>query len=98
MDAATNYSAAPGNRRGTSSRTGQNTRARLRAWALFLYGPWCAHCRQGIDLELSYPDPWSYSTDHIRMQRDGGLHLFCNVQPSHLICNSRHGGGKRGRR
>lgn len=84
--------------RGTSSRTGQNTRARLRRWALFLYGPWCGYCKESIDLELKYPHPASFSIDHIKLQRDGGAHLFCNVRPAHLLCNSKHGGSKRGRK
>jgi 5-methylcytosine-specific restriction endonuclease McrA len=51
----------------------------------------CQLCDEVIDLSLSYPDPWSFSIDHVRPIARGGPDTPANVQSSHLRCNIRKG-------
>jgi HNH endonuclease len=51
----------------------------------------CGICKDPIDLRLQYPDLQSLSIDHIVPVSLGGTNLQSNLQPSHLICNSKRG-------
>lgn len=53
----------------------------------------CFHCGQPIDYDLRWPDPASFSADHLRpyvrhpeLRLDPG-----NVVSSHLLCNQKKG-------
>lgn len=48
----------------------------------------CGICKQTIDIALKYPDPFTYSIDHIVPLSKGGAHALYNLQPAHLICNT----------
>jgi 5-methylcytosine-specific restriction endonuclease McrA len=47
----------------------------------------CGICNLPIDLRLKYPDPMSFSIDHIVPRSQGGTHAMHNLQASHLSCN-----------
>ena len=51
----------------------------------------CGICKEPIDLRLQYPDPRCLSIDHIVPVSLGGTNLQSNLQPSHLICNTKRG-------
>ena len=51
----------------------------------------CGICHEPIDLRLQYPDPLSISIDHIIPVSQGGNNFQGNLQPAHLICNTRRG-------
>ena len=51
----------------------------------------CGICNKHIDLQLQYPDPNSLSIDHIIPISLGGNNFQANLQPSHLICNTKRG-------
>lgn len=47
----------------------------------------CGICNEPIDLRFIYPNPRSYSVDHIVPRSLGGLHNIDNLQATHLECN-----------
>lgn len=51
----------------------------------------CGICTEPIDLRLDYPNPKSFSVDHIIPRSAGGSHHISNLQPAHLDCNARRG-------
>jgi 5-methylcytosine-specific restriction endonuclease McrA len=51
----------------------------------------CGICQQLIDTNLKYPDPMSFSIDHIIPRSQQGSHSFDNLRPAHLECNSLRG-------
>ena len=51
----------------------------------------CGICDDPIDLELRWPNPASFSIDHIIPVVSGGNHDLDNLQPSHLNCNVQKG-------
>jgi hypothetical protein len=51
----------------------------------------CQLCFQPIDLTLDYPNPMSFSIDHIVPVSLGGTHKLKNLQSAHLLCNSKRG-------
>lgn len=51
----------------------------------------CGICNQHIDITLKYPHPQSFSIDHIIPVSLGGTHAASNLQPAHLVCNSKRG-------
>ena len=58
----------------------------------------CAACHEAIDLDLEFPDPMSFSVDHIIPLSQLGEHdprriSPDNLQPMHLGCNARKGAG-----
>lgn len=76
---------------GRSSKAYRQNRANLKAQR----GP-CYHCGQPIDYTLEWPDPGSFSADHIRplskypeLADDPG-----NLCASHLRCNMSKGAGE----
>lgn len=62
----------------------------------------CGVCGDPIPQAARYPDPLSFSLDHITPRSLGGDPLDpANARGAHLICNSRRGNGhstRRGRR
>lgn len=51
----------------------------------------CQICLQTIDSSLQWPDPQSFSIDHIIPISKGGTHTYANVQSAHLLCNIKKG-------
>lgn len=51
----------------------------------------CGLCDSFIDIELSWPNPASFSVDHVTPISLGGPDLRSNVQASHLGCNLKKG-------
>lgn len=49
----------------------------------------CGLCGNGIDISLKFPNPKSFSIDHIIPISVGGNDTQNNVQSSHLGCNAR---------
>jgi hypothetical protein len=47
----------------------------------------CGICKKHIDINKPYPDPESFSVDHIIPVSRGGSERQDNLQPSHLSCN-----------
>lgn len=52
---------------------------------------YCGICGMQIDRSLTYPHPYALSVDHIVPLARGGTDDNENLQPAHLICNSRKG-------
>lgn len=86
----------PGNRdpnkaRGTVSKMGQGTRRRLKRQILDRDGPVCAwdECEfHGfIDVNIQFPDPRSFTRDHILPRSKGGSDHIDNMQGMHKLCN-----------
>jgi hypothetical protein len=71
------------------SRTKDHVYLRNRAKA-FAVSDICWVCGQWIDPELTWPDPWSRSADHVLPVSRGG-HNRGEVKPCHLRCNMRRG-------
>jgi hypothetical protein len=60
----------------------------------------CGICGEAIDMDLRWPDPKSFSADHIETVKalplnDPRLTDPRNMRPSHLGCNSSRGDGTR---
>lgn len=56
------------------------------------YGTPCAWCLEPIDLDVAWPDPRSFSVDHVVALELGGDPLDpANSCPMHLGCNSSKG-------
>ena len=51
----------------------------------------CGICKEPIDLRLQYPNAFSISVDHVIPVSQGGTNLQSNLQPAHLICNTKRG-------
>ena len=83
--------------RGGGSRTGHSRyraqRAKLKARLRRDGGGDCCYCGHPIDLDLEYPDPWSFSADHSHPVGRGGANYGVGVvlRPCHLRCNLRAG-------
>lgn len=89
----------PSSRRSTSDKTGQGTREMWRRVLIKKYGRICHIClaagitdtRATIDLDLKYPEPLSFTRDHIKPRSQGGRDTRVNQRPAHKICNERRG-------
>lgn len=85
--------------RGTEYKTGQHTRARLRAELLRIWGPYCWICvlsgkglrRSRINLRLKWPHPRCFTRDHVIPRAMGGSEDITNQRPAHHMCNSSRG-------
>ena len=51
----------------------------------------CQICLTPLDRTLKYPDPMSFSIDHLIPRSQGGTHAFDNLRIAHLLCNSQRG-------
>ena len=51
----------------------------------------CGICETAVDPALAWPDPMSFSLDHIVPLSLGGAHIRTNVRCTHLVCNVRKG-------
>jgi len=58
--------------------------------AMWPTGP-CHLCARPIDPALVYPDPGSWTADHVVAVVDGGRDEWDNLRPAHLGCNSSAG-------
>lgn len=47
----------------------------------------CGLCSTPVDPDVSWPDPYSASLDHVLPLSKGGSHTYENVQLAHLTCN-----------
>lgn len=47
----------------------------------------CYLCKESIDITLEWPDPRSFTVDHIQPISKGGSDTPSNVSASHWICN-----------
>lgn len=73
--------------KGRSGRPYRRLRAQLKAQGL----P-CWLCQQPIDYDVSYPDPRSFTVDHVVPVSKGGASVDPdNCRPAHLHCNQRKG-------
>lgn len=71
------------------SRTSDRIYQRKRQ-ALKKPGVVCVVCGQPIDITLAWPDPMSFSADHVEAIALGG-HNRGQLQPTHLVHNQRKG-------
>lgn len=71
------------------SRTSDRHYQRKRS-ALKKPGVLCVLCTEEIDLLLRWPDPQSFSADHVEAVALGG-HNRGALQPMHLDCNRKRG-------
>lgn len=56
--------------------------------ALAMEGRPCAICGLPIDYTLTFPNPWSFTADHIiPIAKGGHPSAMENLQPAHLRCN-----------
>jgi 5-methylcytosine-specific restriction endonuclease McrA len=68
------------------TRRWQQLRARIRATTPAV----CWICGQRINLGLAWPDPESWTLDHIVPIAEGGAGLDpANLRPAHAACNSK---------
>ena len=63
----------------------QQARAKLRA----THSQPCVLCGHGIDYALTYPDPGSFTAEHVVPVRHGGDHTA--LAPAHLDCQRKQG-------
>lgn len=47
----------------------------------------CCLCDEHVDITIRWPDPLSFSIDHIIPVSKGGADMLNNVQTAHLCCN-----------
>lgn len=72
-------------------------RQRKRIAARVRAGEPCCLCGRPIDLALPFPDPWSFTVEHVIPTSHGGAdHGENQLAPCHLTCNRRRGNGPSG--
>lgn len=84
-------SARTSDRRSTTDKTGQASRARILRALIRLHGARCHLCGQVIDLNLKYPHPLCATRDHVKPRSLGGTNAIRNQRPAHKVCNERRG-------
>jgi len=62
-------------------------RARRRIAQQVIAGEPCSLCGRPIDLSIRYPEPGSFTVDHITPTSRGGKDEFDNYRPAHFRCN-----------
>lgn len=86
--------------RGTTDKTGQATRQRIREKLIKIHGAFCHLCllwglppeRAAIDLTIPFPDPLCFTRDHVKPRSlKGSLHSVQNQRPAHNRCNTFRG-------
>lgn len=86
--------------RGTSDKTGQGTRNKIRAALLKRWGPYCHLClvwgatqeQALIDLTLKFPELECFTRDHVKPRSlKGAVHAVSNQRPAHNRCNTFRG-------
>ncbi|OYN89298.1 HNH endonuclease [Parenemella sanctibonifatiensis] len=71
-------------------------RARARVAQLVKAGEPCGLCGQPIDLDLKYPDPNSFTVDHLVPSSLGGSDDYRSLRPAHARCNRARSNGPDG--
>ncbi len=71
-------------------------RARRRVAVRVRAGEPCALCREPIDLSLRYPDPLSFTVDHVVPTNRGGTDDYEQLRPAHFRCNRTRSDGPDG--
>ena len=57
----------------------------------------CCLCGSPIDLGIAYPDPWSFTVEHITPTSRGGADYGENqLAPAHFRCNRKRSNGPLG--
>ncbi|XCB30293.1 hypothetical protein RQN30_02345 [Arcanobacterium hippocoleae] len=64
---------------------------KMKLLVLSTYGSRCAKCGHVIDLNVSYPDPMSFSLGHQLPLSKGGSDELANLRPEHRVCNIKAG-------
>lgn len=77
-------------RRSTSDKTSQAIRNRQVAALIRIYGRVCWLCGRPIP-EVPWPDPWSFTRDHVVPRSKGGTGDIKNLRPAHKVCNESRG-------
>ncbi|MGV9183734.1 HNH endonuclease [Arcanobacterium canis] len=65
--------------------------AALRQLVADHYGFECWLCHELINPALRYPDPQSFTIDHVVPRKHGGSDNIANLRPAHLHCNTSRG-------
>ncbi|WP_461186313.1 HNH endonuclease [Trueperella pyogenes] len=65
--------------------------AAIRHAVIDRYGTICVICRETIDLRLRWPDPGSFTIDHVLPRALGGSDAIGNLRPAHKKCNEQKG-------
>lgn len=47
----------------------------------------CYWCGEAIDLSIKYPDPMSFTAEHLEPTSNGGTDDLSNLVPAHSQCN-----------
>lgn len=71
-------------------------RARKRIASQVRAGEPCALCGQPIDLSIRYPDPMSFTVDHVVPSSHGGTDHYEQLRPAHFRCNRTRSNGPDG--
>ena len=64
---------------------------KMKKLLLSVYGAKCYKCGKPIDLNIEYPDPFSFSIGHQQAVSKGGNDSVDNLRPEHLGCNIKAG-------
>lgn len=72
-------------------------RARRAIAARVRAGEPCCLCNRPIDLSIPYPDPWSFTVEHVTPTSHGGAdHGDEQLAPAHFRCNRQRSNGPTG--
>lgn len=75
---------------------GLRDRARRRIAQQVKAGEPCHLCGRPIDLSVPYPEPDSFTVDHITPTSRGGRDDFTGLRPAHNRCNRQRSNGPDG--
>lgn len=72
-------------------------RQRRRVAARVRAGEPCCLCGLPIDLSIKWPDPWSFTVEHVTPTSHGGTdHGDRQLAPAHFRCNRQRSNGPNG--